>query len=79
MKCATCHTPFSFLIFLLIHWKQTGCQRRRPVWERVAEAKRRGTSGKRILHAAFPETYKTKPMPEEVKALWRERQAGGAR
>lgn len=73
MICGSCKAPFTLMVFLETHWRQTGCQRSRPIWERVARAHANGTSGRRILHAAYPDLYKTKPMPEEVKELWRAR------
>ncbi|HEV3027691.1 MAG TPA: hypothetical protein VG457_08975 [Planctomycetota bacterium] len=71
MTCSTCKHPFALLVFLRIHWIQTGCQKGRDIWKRVFEAKRRGTSGKRILRAAYPNVYKTKPMSPEWLARLR--------
>lgn len=71
MICGTCGESFTLLVFAEIHWKKTGCQRGRPVWERVRRAHANGTSGRRILHAAYPHLYRTKPMPEELKERWR--------
>lgn len=77
MICGGCKHPFSLIEFLRIHWLQTGCSWGREIWARVTRAHRNGTSGRRILSSAFPAIYKSKPMPEEVKAFWRARKAGG--
>lgn len=69
MICGTCGESFTLVVFAKNHWRETGCQRKRPVWQRVARAHANGTSGRRILHAEYPHLYKTKPMPEEVKDL----------
>lgn len=71
MTCGTCKHPFSLMVFLRIHWIQTGCQKGREIWARVFRARRTGTSGRRILRAAYPNIYKTKPMPPEVIAARR--------
>lgn len=71
MICTGCRRSFSLFAFLWIHWVQTGCCWTRQIWERVFRAHRNGTSGKRILHRAFPNLYKTKPMPPEVIAAKR--------
>jgi hypothetical protein len=75
MKCGTCGHPFSLMAFMEIHWKQTGCQKGNDVWERVMKSKAAGHSGKRILREAYPTQYPSKPMPEELKARWKESQS----
>jgi hypothetical protein len=75
MICGSCKASFALVAFLVVHWRQTGCQRKRPVWERVARAHAQGSSGRRILHREYPHLYKTKPMPEDVKAMWKARKA----
>jgi pentatricopeptide repeat protein len=57
---------------LFLHLKTAGCHQDRRVWERVLEAHKRGTSGRRILSEAFPDLYPSTPMPEETKAKLRE-------
>lgn len=70
MTCGTCKHPFSLMIFMRIHWLQTGCNKGRAIWERVFRAKRSGTSGRRILRAAYPHVYKSRPMsPERLAQL----------
>jgi len=78
MTCGSCGHSFSLFIFLRAHWFTAGCQKARTVWARVLEARRRGTSGRRILHQAYPHLYKSEPMPEEVKARFRAKDAGAA-
>lgn len=56
----------------LAHIKATGCSNGRPVWARVVEARKRGSSGRRILAEAYPDIYKSEPMTEEAKARLRE-------
>lgn len=73
MLCGGCKHPFSRVVFLFIHWAQTHCSRTRDVWERVMIARRNGTSGRRILHEAFPDVYKSEPMPEELKQYWKDK------
>lgn len=75
MICGTCKQTFTLFVFASIHWRQTGCQRGRQVWERVLRAHANGTSGRRILHREYPHLYRTKPMPEDVKAMWKARKA----
>jgi hypothetical protein len=57
---------------LLAHIKKTGCDQDRPVWARVLEAHKRGTSGRRILSEAYPNLYPSRPMDEETKEKLRE-------
>jgi hypothetical protein len=57
---------------LFVHFKETGCPVGRPVWARVVEAHKRGTSGRRILAEAYPGIYKPEPMTEEAKERLRE-------
>lgn len=54
------------------HWKDTGCDWRRDVWVKVVAARRRGSSGRRLLSAAYPHLYKRTPMTEEAKERLRE-------
>ncbi len=75
MICGGCRRPFSLFAFLRIHWLQSGCSWGREIWGRVTRAHRNGTSGRRILSAAFPAVYKTRPMPEYLIETWRARKA----
>lgn len=63
------------MVFLRIHWIQTGCQKGREIWERFFRSRRAGHSGRRILREAYPNLYPSEPMPEELKAAFRARQA----
>ena len=72
MKCGTCKAPMRDQKQLRDHWSATGCAWLRPVWEKVAEARRRGRSGRRLLGDAYPHLFKSEPMSEETKARLRE-------
>lgn len=72
MRCGSCAIPFKKIVDLEIHWKTTGCMQYRHVWERFMEARRRGSSGRRILHEAFPDLWPSEPMDEETKEKLRE-------
>lgn len=74
MICGGCKRPFSLMIFLRIHWLQTGCAWGREIWRRVFQSKREGHSGRRILSKAFPAMYPSEPMPEELKAYYRSKE-----
>ena len=75
MTCGTCKHPFSMMVFLRIHWVQTGCQKGRLIWERVFRSKRAGHSGRKILREAYPNLYPaSRPMPPEVKEGFRAKQ-----
>ena len=54
------------------HLEKTGCNWQRAVWVKVVAARRRGSSGRRLLAAAYPHLYKTRPMSEEAKVRLRE-------
>lgn len=73
MICGCGASGFKQVADLQKHWKANGCQRGRPIWARVARAKKNGTSGKRILHRAFPDLYHVRPMPEHVVQGFREK------
>lgn len=64
--------PFKKTVDLELHWKETGCMEHRRVWEKFMEARRRGSSGRRILHEAFPDLWPSEPMSEEAKEKLRE-------
>jgi hypothetical protein len=57
---------------LLAHIKTTGCDQDRPIWRRVLEAHKRGSSGRRILSEAYPHLYPSTPMDEATKEKLRE-------
>lgn len=67
MICRCGKSGFRSVLELEAHWKAEGCNRHRKVWKRVLRARKNGTKGRRILHRAFPELYRVRPMPEEVK------------
>jgi len=73
MICRCGRSGFQSISDLEAHWKTEGCNRGRAVWKRVVRARRNGTSGKRILHKAFPGTYKVEPMPQELKDRWKKK------
>jgi hypothetical protein len=73
MRCGTCSISIPDVGALLKHWKETGCEWNRSVWERVVESKKHGHSGRRILSEAYPNLYKSEPMPEDVKEDLRRR------
>lgn len=83
MICGACRTSFKKTESLRTHWEETGCMSGRPVWERFAEARKRGSSGRRILHEAFPNLYPSEPMSEEAKeklrAIAEQRKAEGVK
>lgn len=72
MICGYCKKSVRRVRTLREHWKETGCPTARPVWAKVLEAHKRGTSGRRILSEAFPGIWKSEPMSEETKARLRE-------
>jgi hypothetical protein len=72
MRCGHCGSAADGSAALFLHWKSTGCHRGRPVWARVIEARRRGSSGRRILHEAYPDLYPSRPMDEDTKEKLRE-------
>lgn len=84
MKCGYCRRGgFKSIRGLKNHWRTTGCPVHRPVWAKVVEARKRGSSGRRILHAALPHLYPSTPMSEETKeqlhAIAEMRRARGVR
>jgi methylase of polypeptide subunit release factors len=73
MKCGYCKAfATKRAETLFAHFKETGCPVGRPVWARVVEAHKRGSSGRRILAEAYPAIYKSEPMTEEAKERLRE-------
>ncbi len=73
MKCGHCGAGVAGVGALLRHWRIARCAWRRDIWERVVHARRRGTSGRRILRSAFPQLYPARPMPEDLKARFETR------
>ena len=76
VTCGTCKKRFT-TPSLFGHWKKTGCSWGREVWVRVAQAKKRGHSGRRILSEAYPHSYPRRAMPEELIERFREMKEEG--
>lgn len=73
MICAHCKTYRPKTAALMLdHWNRDGCIWGRPLWKRVLQARRDGHSGRRLLHAAFPDLWPSVPMDEEAKDRLRE-------
>ena len=72
MICGTCGERYETFMEIKKHWRETGCNWHRRVWERATESKRRGHSGRRILSEAMPQTFPPRPMTEETKERLRE-------
>lgn len=71
MKCGYCKEKMPNTKTLFEHWKKVGCDKDRPIWEKVIESKKNGHSGRRILHEAYPDLYPSEPMSEETKEALR--------
>lgn len=72
MKCGTCQQTMKNVTAWRDHKRETGCHWHRPVWVKVLAAKRRGSSGRRLLSDAYPHLYKRTPMTEEAKERLRQ-------
>ena len=66
VTCGYCKKSFAHVVIVMRHWKKDGCTWRRDVWARVAQAKRRGHSGRRILSETWPDLYPRKKMSQDV-------------
>jgi len=67
MVCGFCRSKFTTVRDVTQHWSDTGCNWNRDTWVRVAESKREGHSGRRILAEGYPHLWKSEPMSEEAK------------
>lgn len=68
MTCGHCRGFSTDRVEVLeVHWRVTGCPWGRPVWVRYVKSRRAGRSGRRILHDAWPDAWKSDPMDDEAR------------